>query len=136
MSDDKDLLISGTSIQKITEFILMIYNGRKKPYNTHGSKNDITIVPSLADDNMELRIMENDWGREQVSENIYGKKGDVYIKTENIKTPNKVMITIAYYFGGYFSESNLTDPNYRKIKKNKRECIKSYFESIEGTNEV
>jgi len=130
MNNDSGLLIKGIDVQEITKLVMKLYGGNKKPYHTYASKNDTIITLPVADDgNRELRIMEHDWGSETIGNNILTEKGDVHMYIEAFGKSKEIMLTIAYYYGGYFSESNLTDPVFLKIEKSNRKCIKSYFES-------
>jgi hypothetical protein len=141
VSVDTHAVIKGSNIVEIKKFITTAYGGKFNP-NIIDKKapHDATITLPKAffeSDERYLRISENVWGKELVDKGIYADKGDTYIVMGAHGVGPKILKFIALYFGGYYSETDgKGGPNYQKIKKDNRECIKSYFESIEGTNEI
>jgi hypothetical protein len=142
MSVDTHAVITNSNIVEIKKFIVSAYGG-KSTLNVIDKKapHDASITLPKAfhtEDERYLRISENVWGKELVSGNLYSNIGDTYIVMGAHGIGPKILKFITSYFGGYYSATDGNGgPEYIKLKRDNRECIRSYFESVEGTtNEV
>ena len=126
MSMDTRAIITGTTITEVKKFILTAFNGKEIPFGS-GGPHDATIqMESL---NRTMTVMEHTWGKEKGNP---ARDGDVYLKLGCYGTSFEIISFIACYFGGYV-EKNDHEDDYVKMKKNKCDCIRYYFESWEKT---
>lgn len=137
MSTGTYAIIKGSDIKTVKKFIVSAYGGEESFFGS-GGKEDATItLPKAYGEDRFLRIQENIYGKEAVVTGLYSNIGDLYLSMGDRSVGPTIMKFIALYFGGYYSPTDSNGgPDYRKLKRNNRECIKSYFESIEGNNEV